>query len=167
MSYTKIMKSPLGPLVISASEKGITCLDFFVGGDTELTQDSAEANCWKNSGTATEKYHVDRAISQLEEYFSGKRTEFDLDLDITTGTDFQQKVWQALTTIPYGETATYKEIAERIGNPKACRAVGGANNKNPIAIVVPCHRVIGSNGKLIGYAGGLSKKVALLEREQR
>lgn len=102
---------------------------------------------------------------QLDEYFKGDRTAFDLPLDME-GTPFQVKVWHALQAIPYGETRTYKEIAEEIGNPKAVRAVGMANHVNPFIIVVPCHRVIGTNGKLTGYAAGLDKKLLLLELEK-
>jgi len=102
---------------------------------------------------------------QLEEYFTGKRKTFDLPL-APKGTEFQQKVWKALQEIPYGETRTYGEIAAAIGNPKAARAVGMANNKNPIGILVPCHRVVGANGKLVGYAGGMEKKEFLLELER-
>ncbi|WP_458398596.1 methylated-DNA--[protein]-cysteine S-methyltransferase [Anaerotignum sp.] len=102
---------------------------------------------------------------QLEEYFAGKRKTFDLPL-APKGTEFQQKVWKALTEIPYGETRTYGEIAAAIGNPKAARAVGMANNKNPIGIIIPCHRVVGANGKLVGYAGGMEKKEFLLELER-
>lgn len=102
---------------------------------------------------------------QLDEYFKGDRTTFDLPLDME-GTPFQVKVWHALQAIPYGETRTYKEIAEVIGNPKAVRAVGMANHVNPFIIVVPCHRVIGTNGKLTGYAAGLDKKLLLLELEK-
>ena len=102
---------------------------------------------------------------QLEEYFAGKRKTFDLPL-VPKGTEFQQKVWKALQEIPYGETRTYGEIAAAIGNPKAARAVGMANNKNPIGILIPCHRVVGANGKLVGYAGGMEKKEFLLELER-
>jgi len=104
------------------------------------------------------------AHTQLQEYFAGKRKVFDLEL-APSGTDFQKKVWQALLKIPYGKTATYKEIAAAIGHPKAARAVGMACNKNPIAIIIPCHRVVGSNGSLTGYAGGLEMKKRLLELE--
>lgn len=103
-------------------------------------------------------------VKQLEEYFQGKRREFDLPLH-PHGTKFQQKVWEALRTIPYGEVKTYKDVAISIGNEKACRAVGLANNKNPIPIIIPCHRVIGSSKKLVGYAGGLSTKISLLHIE--
>lgn len=102
---------------------------------------------------------------QLEEYFAGKRKNFDLPL-APKGTDFQKRVWKALTDIPYGETRTYGEIAAAVGNPKAARAVGMANNKNPIGIIVPCHRVVGADGKLVGYAGGMEKKEWLLNLEQ-
>lgn len=101
---------------------------------------------------------------QLNEYFSGQRKVFDLPLDFE-GTEFQQKVWQALLTIPFGETRSYKQIAEQIGNVKAVRAVGAANGKNPISIIAPCHRVVGANGKLVGFAGGLENKDILLKLE--
>ena len=108
------------------------------------------------------------AVKELEEYFKGKRKEFTVPCR-PEGTDFQKRVWEALTRIPYGETRTYKEIAAEAGNPKASRAVGMANNKNPVPIIIPCHRVIGSDGKLTGYAGGLGVKEFLLnlERENR
>ena len=102
---------------------------------------------------------------QLTEYFNHQRTVFDLALDFQ-GTDFQKKVWQALLTIPFGETRSYKQIAEQIGNVKAVRAVGAANGKNPISIMAPCHRVVGANGKLVGFAGGLENKEILLKIEK-
>ena len=105
------------------------------------------------------------AIKQLNEYLDGKRSSFDLMLE-PIGTEFQKKVWNALKEIPFGETRSYGEIAKIIGNEKASRAVGMANNKNPIAIIVPCHRVIGANGKLVGYAGGLDLKEKLLQLEK-
>ncbi|OTG70697.1 glycosyltransferase [Acinetobacter sp. ANC 4169] len=101
---------------------------------------------------------------QLTEYFAGKRQQFDLPLDFE-GTEFQQKVWQALLTIPFGETRSYRDIAEQVGNVKAVRAVGAANGKNPISIIAPCHRVVGANGKLVGFAGGLDNKDILLKLE--
>lgn len=106
-----------------------------------------------------------KAKCQLMEYFKGERQVFDLPLDFVVGTDFQKQVWQALFTIPYGETRSYKDIAQHIGNVKAVRAVGAANGKNPISIIAPCHRVIGANGKLVGFAGGLDKKEILLKIE--
>lgn len=102
---------------------------------------------------------------QLTEYFAGKRQQFDLPLDFA-GTEFQHKVWQALLSIPFGETRSYRDIAEQIGNIKAVRAVGAANGKNPISIIAPCHRVVGTNGKLVGFAGGLDNKDILLRLEK-
>ncbi|MDE5670225.1 MAG: methylated-DNA--[protein]-cysteine S-methyltransferase [Eubacterium sp.] len=107
-----------------------------------------------------------KVINQLKEYLSGVRKIFDLPIEMN-GTEFQLKVWSALCNIPYGETRSYKDIAEKIGNPKAVRAVGGANNKNRLMIIVPCHRVIGADGSLTGYAGGINVKKKLLELEQR
>ena len=107
---------------------------------------------------------IKKAYIQLDEYISGNRTEFDLPLK-PKGTEFQSKVWLELTKIPYGETKSYKDIAIAVGNEKASRAVGMANNKNPIPIIIPCHRVIGSNKKLVGYAGGLDLKEKLLKIE--
>jgi methylated-DNA-[protein]-cysteine S-methyltransferase len=106
------------------------------------------------------------AHAQLDEYFAGDRTEFDLPLH-PSGTPFQLKVWDALRTIPYGEVRSYGEIAEQIGKPGAARAVGLANGRNPISIIVPCHRVIGASGALTGYGGGLERKQALLDLESR
>lgn len=103
---------------------------------------------------------------QLNEYFAGNRQQFNLPLDFE-GTEFQQKVWQALLSIPFGETRSYKQIAEQIGNVKAVRAVGAANGKNPISIIAPCHRVVGANGKLVGFAGGLDNKEILLQLESQ
>jgi methylated-DNA-[protein]-cysteine S-methyltransferase len=105
------------------------------------------------------------AAQQLNDYLEGKRNSFDLPLN-PKGTEFQKKVWAALCDIPYGETRSYKQIAECVGNPKACRAVGMANNKNPIMIFIPCHRVVGSDGSLTGYAGGLDMKEKLLSLEK-
>lgn len=108
---------------------------------------------------------IKEADKQLKEYFAGRRKEFDLPL-VFHGTPFQKSVWNALMKIPYGETRSYKDIAELIDNPKACRAVGLANGRNPISIIAPCHRVIGSNGSLTGYGGGLNIKQILLELEK-
>jgi methylated-DNA-[protein]-cysteine S-methyltransferase len=114
----------------------------------------------------TETPLIKKAAKQIEQYLAGKRKEFDLPLAMH-GTEFQMAVWRALQTIPFGETRSYKEIAALIGKPKAVRAVGMANNRNPIVIMVPCHRVIGSNGSLVGYGGGLPLKQYLLQLEQR
>lgn len=109
---------------------------------------------------------LQKAMKQLEEYFVGKRKVFDLKLKLN-GTEFQQKVWQQLMEVPYGKTSGYGEIARCIGNEKASRAVGGANNKNRLPIVIPCHRIIGADGSMIGYAGGLWRKEWLLEHEKK
>lgn len=126
------------------------------------------------TGISFREHHVDgveretdvirNAFRQVDEYLRGKRREFDLPLN-PAGTPFQLKVWEALRAIPYGETRTYKQVAETVGNPKGCRAVGMANNRNPLPIVIPCHRVVGTNGKLVGYAGGLGMKEQLLKIE--
>ena len=107
----------------------------------------------------------DLAFGQIREYLNGKRKAFDFPME-PCGTEFEKRVWRALRAIPYGETRTYREVAAAVGNPNACRAVGAANAKNPILIAVPCHRVIGSNGRLTGYAGGLAMKQALLTLER-
>ena len=109
---------------------------------------------------------IKEAYQQLREYLKGERWEFNLPLKLL-GTDFQKRVWKALCEIPYGETRSYKQIAEAIGNPKAVRAVGMANHRNPLLIVVPCHRVIGVDGKLVGYAAGIDKKAFLLQLEAK
>ncbi len=132
------------------------------GNITGLTYDKQEtAGIEKGSSSLLEK-----AERQLTEYFEGRRKSFDLPLELK-GTDFQVKVWKALEKIPYGETKSYQEIAEEIGSPKAFRAVGNANNKNPVSIIIPCHRVIGKSGKLVGYGGGLEKKEYLLHLEEQ
>jgi methylated-DNA-[protein]-cysteine S-methyltransferase len=119
-----------------------------------------------SSSVVAETPLIKKAAAQLAEYFAGKRVKFDLPL-APAGTEFQRSVWQALLTIPFGKTRSYGEIAVQIGNPKACRAVGMANNRNPIAIIIPCHRVIGRDGSLVGYGGGLDIKRYLLDLEKR
>jgi len=118
----------------------------------------------REGGTPSELSEL--AAKELSEYFAGERRSFDVPLDLQ-GTEFQRKVWQALSEIPYGETRSYREIAEGVGNPKACRAVGGANNKNPAVIIIPCHRVIGADGAMVGYGGGIEMKRLLLELERK
>lgn len=141
----------LGSMVIAATTQGIAHLDFI---------DSDQA-----SQLSTRPSELTQACrTQLEEYFAGQRQQFDLPLD-ACGTDFQRQVWQALSRIPYGETCSYGELAEGLGRKGAQRAVGAANGRNPISIIVPCHRVIGSNGSLTGYAGGISRKQWLLAFE--
>lgn len=109
---------------------------------------------------------VEKCIEQLKEYFDKKRKIFDIKLDISQGTEFQQEAWKALLDIPYGETRSYQEQAVSVKNPKAVRAIGGANHNNPIPIIIPCHRVIGKNGKLTGYGGGIFRKEYLLDLEE-
>ena len=156
-SYSyKTTKTPVGRLKLVASERGLAAI------------------LWENDnpkrvrlGPLTEDRNhpiLREAERQLEDYFKGKRQRFSLKFDFA-GTEFQQQVWQALAAIPFGETRSYAEIARQIGRPKAVRAVGAANGKNPISIVVPCHRVIGSNGNLTGFAGGLETKESLLKHE--
>lgn len=138
--------TPVGKMYLASDGENITELKFGM--------------CEKDSPDAV----LFKAKTELEEYFAGQRKAFSLPLK-PKGTPFQLCVWRTLREIPYGETATYGEIAKRIGNTKACRAVGMANNRNPIAIIVPCHRVIGAGGSLTGYAGGLDKKEFLLNLE--
>lgn len=149
--YGEIYESPVGALTILAGENGIQAIKF--GEDEKV----------KSTGKASEM--TGRAVKELEEYFQGKRKEFTVPC-VPEGTDFQKRVWEALIQIPYGETRTYKEIAAAAGNSKASRAVGMANNRNPIPIIIPCHRVIGTNGSLTGYAGGLKAKEYLLKLER-
>ena len=120
----------------------------------------------RSQGICQETTLIKEAYLQLTEYLKGERKTFDLPLN-PQGTDFQKRVWKALCDIPYGEVRSYKQIAESIGNPKAVRAVGMANNRNPLLIIVPCHRVIGADGKLVGYAAGLDKKAFLLGLEAK
>ncbi|HXR40420.1 MAG TPA: methylated-DNA--[protein]-cysteine S-methyltransferase [Terracidiphilus sp.] len=148
--YYSRIDSPVGPLLLAVSEHGLVGLEFSRG-------DVAAG--WVESAERTAPY-----ARQLEEYFAGRRRGFDLPLDLR-GTDFQKRCWQELLKIPYGETRSYQDIARAIGNPAAVRAVGLANGRNPIAIIVPCHRVIGSDGSLTGYGGGLETKRKLLELE--
>jgi methylated-DNA-[protein]-cysteine S-methyltransferase len=156
----KLSISPIGTIQISGTESHITSIRF-------VDENSVGVTLSHPDTATTENWQLcNEAQTQLEEYFSGKRTVFDLPLQ-PQGTDFQQAVWKALQQIPFGETRSYGDIAQAIGKPKASRAIGQANNKNPIAIVIPCHRVIGSNHQLTGYAGGLWRKEFLLDLEQK
>jgi methylated-DNA-[protein]-cysteine S-methyltransferase len=154
-SYTQI-DSPLGPLLLAADAAGLRFIEF-VNGRRTARPDSA----WREDPTA-----LHEPIRQLSAYFAGELETFDLPL-APEGTPFQLRVWRLLCEIPYGETISYGELARRMGNPNASRAVGLANGANPIPIVIPCHRVIGSNGKLTGYGGGLPIKEKLLALERR
>jgi methylated-DNA-[protein]-cysteine S-methyltransferase len=139
--------SPVGPLALTVDDDGaLTRVGFGAGG-------------------VSDDARFERVVTQLTEYFAGRRIDFDLDLRPDGGSPFERRVWAALLEIPYGETASYGEIAARIGHPGKARAVGRANGRNPIAIVCPCHRVIGSDGSLTGYGGGLENKRTLLDLE--
>ena len=147
--------SPIGPLNLAVSEKGLVALEFHREGFPRKSKNIV----WEHSRAKAAPF-----AAQLAEYFSGQRREFTFPLDLR-GTPFQLACWQALLAIPYGETRTYADIARTVRKPQAFRAVGMANNRNPIAIVVPCHRVIASDGTLCGYGGGLDVKRRLLELE--
>ncbi|MCH2489959.1 MAG: methylated-DNA--[protein]-cysteine S-methyltransferase [Flavobacteriales bacterium] len=146
---TAYLSTPIGTLELQGDEKGLVSLSFI---------DASESN------TTAIPEVLQPVASQLREYFEGKRTQFDLKLS-PEGSDFQKKVWNALQTIPYGKTTSYQDMANALGNPKVIRAAAAANGKNPIAIIVPCHRVIGTDGSLTGYAGGLHRKKWLLKHE--
>ena len=150
------LETPIGPLTITATKKAVTAIRF----GTQVPEGSTP--CTGAEATPL----LRKAAEEIGDYFAGSRRKFTLPL-APEGMPFQQKVWEALRTIPYGETRTYKQIAIQIGHNQSFRAVGMASNRNPIAIVVPCHRVIGYDGKLTGYAGGLDIKEQLLELEKR
>ena len=153
--YYDIIESLVCPILLAGDEKGLKHVIFLKGErQVEIPDDWVE-----------NKELFREVTRQLDAYFSGKLESFDLKL-APEGTEFQKSVWKALCKIPYGETRTYKDIAASVGKPKAYRSVGLANNRNPIAIIVPCHRVIGSNGKLTGYASGLDLKAFLLKLEE-
>lgn len=162
LHYT-VMDSPIGPLLLCASARGLAGVYM----QTDRHARAEPQAHWVADGVADGVANAARlapARRQLEEYFAGTRRVFDLPLDLV-GTPFQQQVWQALCAIPWGQTISYGELARRIGNPAAVRAVGLANGRNPVSIIVPCHRVIGANGSLTGYGGGLPNKRFLLELE--
>lgn len=160
---TTIIDSPIGLLHLGATDNGLSDLDFIDAQPIDSDTTPVES---LNPALPSHK-HLLAAVQQLKEYFAGTRTSFDLSFDYPSGTPFQEQTWKALQTIPYGETWTYKELACAVGNERACRAVGSANNRNHLAIVIPCHRVIGSDGKLAGYAGELWRKQALLDLEAK
>jgi methylated-DNA-[protein]-cysteine S-methyltransferase len=161
ISFT-YLESPIGRLLLKTDGVAVTGLYMNVPGRNPLPGDGGgSAAGWVEDPSAGP---LPAAVRQLNEYFAGSRREFDLPLR-PQGTLFQQRVWQQLTEIRYGETLSYGELAKRIGNPNASRAVGLANGSNPISIVVPCHRVIGADGSLTGYGGGLERKRWLLAHE--
>lgn len=149
MSDTAYINSPLGTLQITGNKEGLSSVLFI---EEEVTPAKKVPEFLKNP------------ISQLQEYFTGHRTTFDLMLN-PSGTDFQKKVWSHLGTIPFGKTVSYLDMAKKLGDPKVIRAAASANGKNPISIIIPCHRVIGSDGSLTGYAGGLHRKKWLIAHE--
>lgn len=151
MKYLWFYETDIG--VIGIAEKDGSITDIFFGKEPPT-------GAYKQQETAL----IAKAAGQMDEYLNGKRKDFELPL-APEGTPFQQAVWAALLTVPYGQTASYGDIAQKIGNPKAVRAVGGANNKNPIVVVIPCHRIIGAGGALTGYGGGLAMKEHLLKLE--
>lgn len=151
MKYWEVYESKIGPLTILCDDEALLRIDFGTVEPENAVRERSEL--------------IGKAEDQLEEFLDGTRTVFDLPLK-PEGTVFQKRVWNALLLIPYGETKSYKDIAALIDNPKGCRAVGMANNRNPIPIIIPCHRVIGVSGSLIGYGGGLDIKVKLLELER-
>lgn len=155
-TQTTRMPSPLGTLLLAASDNQL--LGVWFDDEAHLPDLSA---CAPDASQPV----LRQAQSQLEAYFAAQRSAFDLPLSLATGTAFQQAVWQALLTIPFGSTCSYGQLASHIGKPRAVRAVGAAVGRNPLSIVVPCHRVIGANGSLTGYAGGLSRKTTLLQLE--
>jgi methylated-DNA-[protein]-cysteine S-methyltransferase len=156
MLYCDQLDTPIGPLLLVSDGDGLV----------EIGLPHASAAPPPPAGSQSSKTKLHAAARQLDEYFAGTRQQFELPLR-PSGTPFQLEVWGALLTIPYGETTSYAEIARRIRRPRAVRAVGAANGANPLAIIVPCHRVIGSNGDLVGYGGGLPIKRWLLAHERR
>jgi methylated-DNA-[protein]-cysteine S-methyltransferase len=150
--YRAYYPSPIGEIEITATDKELCGVDFVKGKKTRAATAKSSA--------------LKEGLSQIDEYFKGKRRIFELVLRLP-GTDFQNSVWRALLDVGFGETASYREIAAVIGHPQAVRAVGGANGKNPIGIIIPCHRIIGSSGALVGYGGGLWRKKWLLDHEKK
>jgi methylated-DNA-[protein]-cysteine S-methyltransferase len=152
----RTIDSPVGPLTLAGDGAAVSHLRM-----TNQSHPPAGRSDWRRDDTV-----FTDAVAQLDEYFAGDRTTFELTLEVT-GTAFQRDVWRALSDIPFGETRNYGEIARVVGRPGAARAVGIANGRNPVGIIVPCHRVIGANGSLVGYGGGLDRKVQLLDLERR
>jgi len=157
--YLNQYDSPLGAYIIGTSSRGVVC----VKTESRLTSLMAQ---WRRKGIEVEDAvgRNDKIIGELDAYFAGDLHEFTVPFDLR-GTEFQRRIWELLLNIPYGETRSYGQVASALGRPKASRAVGQAIGTNPVAIIVPCHRVIGSGGGLVGYGGGLHRKQALLELE--
>ena len=172
--YKLLIPSPVGMLEIAGTEKGVVSVNFArkdapakmpakkgVSGKGAPVKSAA-----KSAQSASVPAPLRDCARQLEEYFAGHRKSFDCSLDLQ-GTDFQKKVWRALMKVPYGKTASYGKIARAVGRPGAARAVGGANHNNPVAVIVPCHRIIGADGSLTGYGAGIERKAWLLEHEKK
>lgn len=157
------IKSPIGPINLYATEQGLAVVAFDVHKNNE-SYTQALARRWGRQWVEADHEILKQAAQQLEEYFAGQCSTFDVPLDLL-GTEFQQSVWMTLLKIPKGDTWSYKQQAASMGKPTACRAVAAANGQNPISIIVPCHRVIGSDGSLTGYASGLDRKRWLLQHE--
>jgi len=160
-----VMASPVGLLLLARSERGLRYVDFLERRSLKRAF-AAHAAAVPDAEWVPSLLELKPVVDQLEDYFCGTTTRFDLPLDLQ-GTDFQLRTWRALRAIPYGQTRTYGQIAKTLGQPGAARAVGLANNQNPVPIIVPCHRVIGADGSLTGYGGGLPRKRRLLELEAR
>ena len=153
---TALLDTPIGRLRLAATEAGLAAV---------LFPNQKDVSFPKRDGSARARAHLEKALKALEKYFEGKKRDFTGLILAPSGTEFQLSVWRALSSIPFGETRSYADIARAIGNPKGMRAVGLANGKNPIPIIVPCHRVIGADGSLTGFGGGLPTKKWLLEFE--
>ena len=156
-----VVDSPVGPLLVAASDQGLASISFDADPDDQLERLARIAG----PRVLRSARSVDEARRELDQYFEGKRRAFDLSLDLRALPPFTLSVLQELARVPYGETTTYGELASRVGRPRAARAVGTVMNRNRIPIVLPCHRVVGAGGNLVGYAGGLDTKVALLQLE--
>ena len=156
-----VTDSPIGPLLVAATERGLCRIAF----DPEPDRTLDELARLFGVRVLRSPKPLDETRRELDDYFEGRLRTFDLPVDLTAVTDFHRSVLQELARVPYGETATYGGLALKLGRPSAARAIGGAMNRNPIPIVLPCHRVVGAHGELTGYAGGLERKVALLELE--
>ncbi len=163
IAYDLLADSPLGPVLVVASRTHVTAVDF--GPKTESGLLAKARTALPGQEFVRDAGPPGAAIAALAAYFDGRQTAFDLPLDLSVGTAFQQQVWRATLRVPYGQPSTYGQIAAAIGNPRASRAVGTALGHNPIAIFVPCHRILGANGRIGGYTGGLRYKRALLALE--
>ena len=150
------LPSPWGPMTLAANDTALV----WVGFDGQ--KHSEDTSAWRLSATNPV---LQQTRTQMQQYFAGERQQFDIPLDLGCGTAFQQRVWHSLLAIAHGQTSTYGAISQQLGQPGAVRAVGGAIGRNPISIVVPCHRVVGAKGALTGYSGGMERKVALLKLE--